>query len=72
MHSGISRSFVHVGRRWKKSPTLGEDRSLSGQLFQHFSSSGQSVSTLSHTDVQAQLADAKLLHRVLLLLGLFL
>lgn len=58
--------------RQQHPPTLGEDGSLSGELFQHFSRTGQPVTALTHTDVQAQLADAQLPHRVLLLLTLVL
>lgn len=52
--------------------TFGEDGSLPCELLQHFSSSGESVSALTDADVQAELADAELLHRVLLLLTLVL
>lgn len=53
------------------SPTLGEDWRLSSQSFQNLSSTGESVTTLPHTDVEAELADAQLAHHVLLLLVLF-
>lgn len=52
--------------------TLWEDGSLSCELFQHLGSSGQSVSALTHTDVQAELADAELSHGIRLLLTLVL
>ena len=51
--------------------TLGCDRLLASQLFQHFGSSGQSVSRLAHTDVQAELQDAQLTHWVVLLIFLW-
>lgn len=56
----------------KHSLTLGEDGSLARQLLQHLGSSGQPVSALTDADVQAELADAKLPHGVLLLLTLVL
>lgn len=52
--------------------TFGEDRSLACELFQHLGSTGQPVTTLTYTDVQAQLANTQLPHGVLLLLGLVL
>lgn len=52
--------------------TLGEDRGLPCELLQHLSSTGQSVTTLTDADVQAELANAKLPHGVLLLLTLVL
>lgn len=55
-----------------KTPTLGEDGGLSGELLQHLGGPGQPVSTLPDADVQAQLADAEFLHGILLLLTLVL
>lgn len=52
--------------------TLREDGSLSCELLQHFSSTGESVTTLTDADVQTELADAELSHGVLLLLTLVL
>lgn len=52
--------------------TLGKDGGLPCELLQHFSSSGEPVSALTDADVQAELADAELSHRVLLLLTLVL
>jgi hypothetical protein len=40
------------------------DRSLTAQLFQYFRSTGQSVARLADRDVQDQLVDAQLTHRV--------
>lgn len=56
----------------RQTPTLGEDWGLPRELLQHLGSSGQSVSALSHADVQAELANADLSHGVLLLLTLVL
>lgn len=52
--------------------TFGEDRSLACELLQHLGGTGQSVTTLTYTDVQAELANTQLPHGVLLLLTLVL
>lgn len=52
--------------------TFGEDRSLACELLQHLGSTGQSVTALTNTDVQAQFANTQLPHGVLLLLTLVL
>ena len=44
---------------------LGLDWRLTGQLLQHLGGTGQSVTGLSDTDVQDQLLDTQLTHRVL-------
>ena len=46
-------------------PRLGEDGGLPGQGLQHLAGAGQSVTGLSHADVQAQLPDLQLPHGVL-------
>jgi len=47
------------------------DWSLTTQLFQHFRSTGQSVTRLSDRDVEDELLDAELLHGVATLLSGF-
>jgi len=44
------------------------DGSLTAELFQHLGSTGQSVTRLADRDVEDELLDGELLHRVL---GLF-
>lgn len=46
--------------------TFGEHRGLACELLQHLGCPGQSVSTLPYADVEAELADAKFPHGVLL------
>ena len=46
-------------------PRLGEDGGLPGEGLQHLAGAGQSVTGLSHADVQAQLPDLQLPHGVL-------
>lgn len=70
-HFHSSRSNVRVSPP-HRTLTLGEDRGLPCELLEHLSSTGQSVTTLTDTDVQAELANAKLPHGVLLLLTLVL
>ncbi|RUS76159.1 hypothetical protein EGW08_016071, partial [Elysia chlorotica] len=45
--------------------TFGEYWSLASELLQHFGCPGQSVTRFTHTNVQAELADAQLAHDVL-------
>lgn len=47
--------------------SLRVDGRLAGQLFQHFGSTGQSVTRFTDANVQAELADSHLAHRVLAL-----
>ncbi len=49
-------------------PGLGEDGLLSGQRLQHLCGPGEPIAGLSDADVEAELLDAHLPHRVLLLL----
>merc|ERR1719290_7389 len=44
---------------------LGEDRGLSSQGLKHLAGTGQSVTRLAHTNVEAQLSDPQVPHRVL-------
>lgn len=52
--------------------TFGEDGGLARQLLQHLGRPGEPVPALPHADVEAELADAQLPHRVLLLNGVLL
>ena len=45
-------------------PGLGENWCLPGQLLQHFRGTGESVTALPHTDVQAELTDLEVPHGV--------
>merc|ERR1719300_475947 len=49
---------------------LGVDGLLASQLLQHLGGTGQTIAGLAHADVQAQLPDAQLTHRVLLAFGI--
>ena len=47
--------------------TFGKHWLLSSELFQNFSSSRQTISTLTNTNVQAQFPNAELFHNILFL-----
>jgi len=47
--------------------TLRKYRLLASQLLEHLCSTGKPITRLSHTDVEAELANTQLLHGILLL-----